>query len=425
MPHDSPNAPNLIDVIVPVFKGLTQTRRCLDSVLQSTDQRHYELVVIDDCSPQPEIGAYLSELAEEGSITLLHNAENRGFVATANCGIQLHPDRDVVLLNSDTEVSAGWLDRLSSCAHSGPDIGTVTPFSNNGTICSYPFDGWDGGLPGGLDLASLDALFASANAGLHSELPTGVGFCLYMRRACIQQVGLFDEVKFGRGYGEENDFCMRAKNLGWHSVLAADVFVFHEGSVSFGAERAERTAKAEDVIRRHHPDYTHDVMDFLQRDPLHPLRERVDQARAELAHSEALSVLAERTREGEKRQDQLVYLGQERAHYRQAFEYCRGDFEQSQREAQTLKRLLSEAREESTRLDHQVASTTEFVRAREADVDALQEQRISLTEELGQLRQDLERARQDLERERQAFCARLRDAVKHHARQTLNLMRRQ
>ena len=84
-------------------------------------------------------------------------------------------------------------------------------------------------------MAELDAACRAANAGRSVELPTTVGFCMYIRRAALADVGLFDAETFGRGYGEENDFCLRASARGWRHLLACDTFVYHEGAVSFGA----------------------------------------------------------------------------------------------------------------------------------------------------------------------------------------------
>src|SRR4030095_3392247 len=133
-------------------------------------------------------------------ITLLRNAENLGFVRTVNRGMSLHPERDVVLLNSDTEVANDWLARFRAAAYPAADIATVTPLSNNATICSYPFEGWTGGMPGKLGLAVLDALFAKANRGARVDIPTAVGFCMYIRRDALERVGLFDAEAFPRGY---------------------------------------------------------------------------------------------------------------------------------------------------------------------------------------------------------------------------------
>jgi len=126
----------VVDLIVPVYRGLAETRRCLNSVLAFPQQISHEIVVIDDCSPEPELTAWLHELAETGTITLLENPVNTGFVNAVNRGMVLHSDRDVVLLNSDTEVHGDWLDRLRSHAYSDPMIGhgdaifpTTPPFA--------------------------------------------------------------------------------------------------------------------------------------------------------------------------------------------------------------------------------------------------------------------------------------------------------
>ena len=128
----------VIDVIIPAYRGLSETRRCLNSVLNAAVSAPHEVVVVNDASPEPALSAWLAEMAAAGRITLLSHERNAGFVASVNEGMRLHRDRDVVLLNSDTEVAGGWLDRLAACAAREPLAGTVTPFSNNATICSYP-----------------------------------------------------------------------------------------------------------------------------------------------------------------------------------------------------------------------------------------------------------------------------------------------
>lgn len=282
-----------VDVVVPVYRGLEQTRRCLESVLAAPQATPFELILIDDCSPDPGLRAYLASLQERPGVTLQVNERNLGFVASVNRGMALHPDRDVVLLNSDTEVAGDWLDRMRRCAWSQPDIGTVTPFSNNATICSYPYEGWVGGVPGTLGLLALDRLCSRANAGLSVELPTAVGFCMYIRRPCLDATGYFDVERFGRGYGEENDFCMRAVKAGWRNMLAADLFVYHEGGVSFGAEASALQKRAMAVLLEAHPDYIGRVREWKSRDPAAPLRAAVDLLRVGIGQAEARQVLDE------------------------------------------------------------------------------------------------------------------------------------
>lgn len=259
-----------VDVILPVYKGLAETQRCLEAVLADTCRPSGRLIVIDDCSPEPELSHWLDGLASEGAIDLLRNEVNLGFVRSVNRGMQEAGRHDVVLLNSDTEVPEGWLKRLAGHAHSATRIGTVTPLSNNATICSYPSP--EGGpLPEGRNLQELDGIFARANAGRSVTIPTGVGFCMYIKRACLDEVGLFDAETFGLGYGEENDFCMRSAKAGWEHRLACDTYVFHEGEVSFGRKSSLRV-KAQDLLHALHPTYARLVINHIWSDPAAPSR---------------------------------------------------------------------------------------------------------------------------------------------------------
>ncbi|MBK7168685.1 MAG: glycosyltransferase [Gammaproteobacteria bacterium] len=272
----------LVDVVVPVYKGKSETLRCLRSVLLALNETPHELIVINDASPDEELVEALRRQAGLGYFTLLDNDGNRGFVESANRGMALHPRRDVVLLNSDTEVFGDWLDRLRASARRDSRTATVTPLSNNATIASYPRFLHDNPYPLEVPFGELDALAARVNHGLEIETPTGVGFCLYLRRDFLDQVGLFDGAAFGRGYGEENDLCQRAITAGWRNIIAPDVFVHHLGSVSFQGERAKRVAAAMGVMDRRHPGYQRDVRQFIEEDPVAGARQKLDWARLAL-----------------------------------------------------------------------------------------------------------------------------------------------
>ncbi|MGV8803674.1 MAG: glycosyltransferase [Polaromonas sp.] len=261
-----------IDIIVPVYRGLEQTRRCIESVLNSTIKVPFRLILINDESPEIEVSNYLRELRSLPGVTLIENAENLGFTATVNLGMSLSTENDVVLLNSDTEVANDWLDRLLVHAHCAARVGTVTPFSSNATICNYPTLEGMKVLPEGESTQSLDTAFAVANRGRHIEIPTAVGFCMYIRRDCLDEVGLFDVETFGKGYGEENDFCLRASALGWKHLLAADTFVFHEGEVSFQAGSNPRKERAAQIMRGRYPRYEAIVAEHVTLNEAHPLR---------------------------------------------------------------------------------------------------------------------------------------------------------
>ena len=261
----------MIDVIIPVYDGFEETTRCINSVLNNKNATRFNLLVIEDCSPSPAIKSYLQELSKKGLIELLVNEQNRGFVRTANRGMSLHPDRNVLLLNSDTEVANDWLDRLVKHAESDSHIATITPFSNNAEICSFPRYCQPNPLFLGLSVDDIDAVFSSLPA-CQVDVPTGVGFCMFIRREALNDVGMFDEKAFGLGYGEENDFCMRASALGWRHVTCTNVFVFHDGGVSFSTEKKERLQNAMAVLDRKYPSYHRMIHDHVQKDPARSFR---------------------------------------------------------------------------------------------------------------------------------------------------------
>lgn len=281
--HDSNPHANVsdaaVDVIVPVYKGRAETLRCLYNVLAVPCKTSFELIVIDDASPDKQLADDLKHLAGLGLFTLLANEQNCGFVYSVNRGMALHPERNVVLLNSDAEVYNDWLDRLDIAANRNERTGTVTPLSNNATICSYPRFLHDNPYPLELNYEELDMLAASVNDGMEVEALTAVGFCMYIKRTCLADVGTFDEEAFGKGYGEENDFCQRAIKKGWRNVIAADIFVRHWGSASFQGEKAKRVDAALRIINRRYPNYQQDLQRFVQDNPLLEARRRLDWAR--------------------------------------------------------------------------------------------------------------------------------------------------
>ncbi len=274
----APRAPvdETVEIIVPVYGGLPHLRRCLTSVMGTLGQHPWHLTVIDDASPDAETREWLQAFAAlHPQVSVLANARNLGFVATVNLGMRLAGRRDVVLLNSDTEVAGDWLDRLRAAAWSQPRVGTVTPFSNNATICSFPRFCQVNELPEGWSVAALHALFARTLEGQALEVPTAVGFCMYIRRDCLDETGEFDAASFGAGYGEENDFCLRASGRGWQHLHALDTFVYHAGGASFSARQQELQAAALQAMRRLHPQYEDLVREFVARDPAREARRRV------------------------------------------------------------------------------------------------------------------------------------------------------
>ena len=279
-----------VDVIVPVYRGMEETLRCLWSILRAKVETAYELIVVDDCGPEPQLTAKLAELAQLGRFVLLRNPRNLGFVQSVNRGMAEHVNRDVVLLNSDTLVHDGWLDRLADAAQ-GPRVGTVTPLANTAGIFSYPRVNLHNPLPADADSNVLNALAARVNAGAAFTAPTAVGFCMYIKRECLRAVGVFDSANFGLGYGEENDFCMRATKKGWLHLGSPSTFVYHAANVSFGPTFRRRVRHAYHTLKRLHPEYPRLVKNHLRLDPGREYRRRLDIARQVAANQLKPTVL--------------------------------------------------------------------------------------------------------------------------------------
>ena len=259
-----------VAVILPVYRGVEMTKRCIlaamPGILAISDSH---IIAINDASPDRGMQEMLEQLSEQwpNIFIVLKNEKNLGFVGTVNRGLAYFQQHDAVLLNSDVIVPQNWLGRLIDEAYSRANIGTVTPFSNNATICSFPNFLQENNQPFNLDVDSIDVVFRHAKLPC-VEAPTGIGFCMYIRRACLDDIGYLNEEKFGRGYGEENDLCQRAIKSGWLNIISPNIYAYHEGGVSFSSEKYALIDSAMRVIDAMHPNYHADVQNFIKHDPL-------------------------------------------------------------------------------------------------------------------------------------------------------------
>jgi GT2 family glycosyltransferase len=267
-----------VDVVVAVHGGATHVQACLESVLANLP-RSSRLIVVDDASPEPELVRALDRLADQKRIRLIRNKRNLGFAQSANAGMLAAAGKDVILLNSDTLVAPGWLEDLRAVVYSAADIGTATPLSNDATILSYPDCGGGNDLPDLYATRRLASLARQVNARVAIDIPVAVGFCMYIRRDCLDAVGLLRADVFAQGYGEENDFCLRARHLGWRHVAAPGMFVAHVGGHSFGAAANHLRARNGALLEHLHPGYAKLIEAFIEADPLAPARRRLDLAR--------------------------------------------------------------------------------------------------------------------------------------------------
>lgn len=264
-----------IDIIIPVYNALSDLKLCVDSITRHTDLTVDRVLLIDDKSPDQNVFPYMQSIEQPG-IVVLRNEENQGFSGTINRGL-LYSDRDVILLNSDTVVTAGWVDKITACADSDPAIGTVTPFSNNATLCSIPNFCEENTIPYGLSIDEYAAVIERCSMKKYPRITVAVGFCMFIKREVITATGLFDKETFARGYGEENDFCWRAEQLGYRHVLCDDTYIYHSGSSSFlSSEKRQLIAEHEAIIEKWYPQQNQKNREYVRDNPDQYLRTNVD-----------------------------------------------------------------------------------------------------------------------------------------------------
>lgn len=262
-------------VVIPVHNGGPIVLACLTSVLASVPD-DVRILVIDDGSTDPEIVGAIDDLRAGRQIACHRHDRAQGFPASANAGLRIAKGRDVVLLNSDTLVPPGWIERLRDAAYAEPDIGSVTPLSNDASIVSYPGPAGTNARPDQAATNRLDRLAERANGCGTVDIPVGVGFCLYLRRDCLNAVGAFRTDLFAQGYGEENDLCLRARRLGWRHVALTGLFVGHHAGTTFGPDGAHLRRRNGRLLNQFHPGYDALIERFLTADPLALARRRID-----------------------------------------------------------------------------------------------------------------------------------------------------
>ena len=260
-------------IIIPVFNAFEHLEACLGSIRRAVpaDTR---ILLIDDASTDVRVLPLLQSFADEVMPyrQLIEHENNKGFVATANHGMRM-ANTDMVVLNSDTEVTSGWLEQLADCLASDPSIATATPWSNNGEIVSIPGFCVANAVPANPD--AIASVIASCGQPGYPDLPTAVGFCMAISLRGINKVGYFDEATFGRGYGEENDFCQRVEQAGFRNVLCDNAYVVHHGGASFGPLGLKPDEQSMQRLLAKHPDYLRIVSEFIRTDPFALRRQEI------------------------------------------------------------------------------------------------------------------------------------------------------
>jgi len=234
-----------IDIVVCVHNALEDVRRCIPSVVDNLRGNH-RLIIVDDGS-STETQRYLAEVTFGApNIILKRNEHAVGYTVAANLGLSVSEASLVILLNSDTIVTSGWAEKMADAVFNTPGGGIVSAMSNAASFQSLPEVASDGfqtpvnELPRGISPEDLNRLCEQWATEEALVVPLVHGFCFGITRDTLNTLGLFDEVNFKDGYGEENEYCFRAVAAGIWPVIAAHTFVFHAKTKSYTNERRNK-----------------------------------------------------------------------------------------------------------------------------------------------------------------------------------------
>jgi len=239
----------LVDIVVPVYNAIDDTKRCIDSLLLNRDGFDGKLIIVNDSSDEDTTRLLESYSLSENSIEYIFHKQNLGYTKAANAGLKQSSGDFVILLNSDTVVPPGWIQSIVRCFQSCNRIGIVGPLGNAATWQNVPFllDANNqfaiNQLPIGMTIKNMADLLSGVSRQIYPRVPFVNGFCFAVSRGLINKIGYLDDKTFPIGYGEENDYCIRARQSGYELAIADDCYVYHAKSKSFGAERKKVLGK--------------------------------------------------------------------------------------------------------------------------------------------------------------------------------------
>ncbi len=261
-----------ITIVVPIYNAYVTTKNCLEKLL--SENANDPVILINDGSSDIKISQLLNEIerSDVPKWQFISNSENIGFVKTANRGLKATSGH-TILLNADTLVTSGWLACFVEAIETIPDLATATPWSNNAEICSLPETLVNNPLPDDPDY--LAQQLKNLIPPVYPEIPTAVGFCMLITAQAKQRVGYFNELIFGHGYGEENDYSLRTAMAGMRNVVVDNAYVVHIGNQSFMEKGLRPNKQTMDRLLALHPDYAMQIDNFIKKDPLAPIRKSI------------------------------------------------------------------------------------------------------------------------------------------------------
>ena len=233
-----------VSIVIPVFNAFEDVQLCIKSIKNSTF-KNYQIIIADDGSEEEVQNWLLSYAAANNNVKVLIPDKNRGYTKNVNSAIKHLSTDFIILLNSDTQVYGSWIEQLLFPFLKDPSVGISGPLSNAGGWQTVPNLRGNSALPAHLDIKKVNE-FLQNEAYSESYAISDIinGFCFCFSKEVKKKVGVFDEQEFPLGYGEEDDFCIRARRAGFKNVVVTTAYVHHSKSKSFGHDKRVKLANA-------------------------------------------------------------------------------------------------------------------------------------------------------------------------------------
>ena len=247
-----------VDVVICIHNALEDVKKCIESVKKTDYPKSlYNIILVDDGSNKPTKD-YLESISSGLQFKLIRRENAGGYTVAANTGMRASDSAYCALLNSDTIVPKKWIKKIISVFETFPDLGIVGPLSNAASWQSVPnISSPKGGgavneIPQNWSVDKMDKLVEECHKSINlfPRVPLLNGFCYVLSNSLKEKIGFLDEDGFPKGFGEEDDYCMRANNAGFGIMVATNTYVYHAKSKSYGSTRRKELAKKGSVILR-------------------------------------------------------------------------------------------------------------------------------------------------------------------------------
>ncbi|WGZ93711.1 MAG: methyltransferase domain-containing protein [Candidatus Thiothrix putei] len=231
----------VISIIIPIYGKIDYTIRCIASISLNPPNTAFEIIVVDDCSPDDSYNT----LSEVNGIRLIRNAQNQGFIRSCNNGAHHAIGEYLLFLNNDTEVFPDWADELLRTFHEFPGTGLagsklVYP---NGLLQEAGGIIWQDGSAWNFGRCQDPTLPVYNYA---REVDYCSGASIMIPKDLFNELGGFDEL-YTPAYCEDSDLALKIRDKGYRVIYQPLSVVIHYEGITSGTDLTQG-AKAYQVV---------------------------------------------------------------------------------------------------------------------------------------------------------------------------------